>query len=115
MSTQLPMPGLETFTIVPAINGKHIGEEVATIRSASAIIKWGARGWDLADAFRSELQTWRDGCACTDKSKIDVLNLRFRVAELEAFIIRNSDPYDMNEIDTAIFHEIGKRLVPQNY
>ena len=38
-----------------------------------------------------------------------------RVKGLEAFILRNSDPYDMNETDTALFHEIGKRLVPQNY
>lgn len=38
-----------------------------------------------------------------------------RIEELESFILRNSDPFDMTEPETAIFHEIGKRLVPQNY
>lgn len=35
------------------------------------------------DALRAELQTWQEGCACTDKSKADVLALRARVVELE--------------------------------
>lgn len=65
--------------------------------------------------LRAELKTWQEGCACTDKSKADVLALRARLADMETFILRNSDPYDMNETDTATFHEIGKRLVPQNY
>ena len=38
------------------------------------------------DRLRAELKTWQDGCACTDKSKADVLALRARVAELEALL-----------------------------
>ncbi len=42
-------------------------------------------------------------------------SLEARVAELEAFVLRNSDPFDMTESDTATFHEIAKRLNSQNY
>lgn len=60
---RLPMPGLECLW--------HEGEEVATLKSASAIIKWGDRGWVLRQAFQDECDT-----------------LRARVTELEGLLRR---------------------------
>lgn len=106
MSNTPPMPGLEF---------PNIQERIVTYESARRIIDWGHRGWIVADALRTQVKTLQDGCVCTDKSKAEVLAVRSRLAYLEAYILRNADPYDMNEADTATFHEIGKRLVPQNY
>ena len=74
---RLPMPGLECLW--------HEGEEVATLKSASAIIKWGDRGWVLRQAFQDECDA-----------------LRARVAEMEAQVAerakdKNVNPW--NEVD----------------
>lgn len=48
---RLPMPGLECLW--------HEGQEVVTLKSASAIIRWGDRGWVLRQAFQDECEKLR--------------------------------------------------------
>lgn len=47
-----PMPGLECLW--------HEGAEVATLKSASAIVQWGKRGWILRDSFIEECSKLRE-------------------------------------------------------
>lgn len=45
-----PMPGLEFPNIM---------EQIVTYESARKIMDWGHRGWEVADALRTEIETYK--------------------------------------------------------
>ena len=75
----LPMPGLECLW--------HEGEEVATLRSASAIIRWGRRGWELRAAFHAEAMELRASLQAAksqhESAEIEICALKSEMAAIE--------------------------------